>query len=552
MKNKAFVIGSIFLIVLICGCAGFGTKSPEQLSKEYASKAQAYEKKGDLVEALKHYKLVLTVDPKNTLAKKKEAALESQLKKLAEKHYRMGSKLYNRGQYGPARKEFLTALRYNPNHANAKAKLTVTSKDLGKVKRYIVHTLQADESLSTLADRYYGDYRKFHYIAEYNELEDPTKVKIGQEIKIPVIEGIPIIGDPGSIKSDSGETADKLPGDIIMVKRFVVHKVQPEESLSKLAMMYYGDYSKFDVIAKFNDIAEGGSVRVGQELKIPEVEGLPFLVEGQAAETKTAVIPKPEPATKEIPEKVEPIEDQTVNYRELGIELYNKKEYADAIVEFNKVLNVNPADKATIDYLALAYYKKGKQSFEKKAYPQAKREFESSLKYNENCSDCQDYIDKIQDRSRKNLRQDAIALYNQKKYKEAITKLEAVAQKNPNDTQVKNYLAKSHFEQGLVLFGKEDYLAARDEFKNALRYDQKCDQCEKNIEKSEATYKQVHYENGLAYFGDQKLKDAIREWESVSKLDPNYKDVNKNLTKAKTLLERLESIKRSKTEENKQ
>lgn len=552
MKNKAIIIGGLCLLFLFAGCAGFGTKSPEQLSKEYTSKAKAYEKKGDLVEALKHYKLVLTVDPKNKLAKKKEATLEPQLRKLAEKHYKIGSKYYNKGQYGPARKEFLTALRYNPNHVNAKAKLKITSKDLGQVKRYIVHTVQADESISTLAERYYGDYRKFHFIAEYNELEDATKVKVGQNIKIPVIEGIPIISDPGAITSDSGEAAEALPGEIIMVKRFIVHTVQPEESLSKLAMIYYGDFRKFDVIAKFNDIGAGGSVRVGQELKIPEVEGLPFLVEGKMEEAKTAAVPAKMPATKEVPEEIEPVEDQTVNYRELGIELYNKKEYADAIVEFNKVLNVNPTDKASIDYMALSYYKKGQRSFEKKAYSQAKREFETSLRYNENCLDCQEYIRKIQDRNRKNLHQDAIALYNQKKYKEAIAKFEAVAQKSPNDTQVNDYLAKSHFEQGLVLFGKEDYLAARDEFKHALRYDQKCDQCEKNIEKCETTYKQVHYEKGLAYFGDQKLADAIREWESVQRLDANYKDVNKNLTKAKTLLERLESIKRSKTQENKQ
>ncbi len=552
MKNKAFIIGGIFLIVLIAGCAGFGTKSPEQLSKEYTAKAKAYEKKGDLVEALKHYKLVLTVDPKNKLAQKKGATLEPQLRKLAEKHYKMGAKFYNKGQYGPARKEFLTALRYNPNHANAKAKLTVTSKDLGQVKRYIVHTVQVDESISTLAERYYGDYRKFHFIAEYNELEDATKVKVGQNIKIPVIEGIPIIADPGAIKSDSPETAEALPAEIIMVKRFIVHTVQAEESLSKLAMMYYGDYSKFDVIAKFNDIAAGGSVRVGQELKIPEVEGLPFLVKGEVAEAKTALIPEDKPASAAVPEEKEAIEDQTVNYRELGIELYNNEEYADAIVEFNKVLNVNPNDKATINYLALAYYKKGRGSFEKKAFPQAEKEFEASLQYNENCSDCQEYIEKIQNRNRANFRQDAIALYNQKKYKEAIVKFEAIAKKNPKDTQVNNFLAKSHFEQWLVLFGIEDYLAARDEFKNALQYDNKCDQCDKNIQKCEATYKQVHYEKGLAYFGDQKLADAIREWESVSTLDPNYKDVNKNLTKARTLLERLESIKRSKTQENTQ
>ena len=201
--------------------------------------------------------------------------------------------------------------------------------------------------------------------------------------------------------------------------------------------------------------------------------------------------------------------------------------------------------------MALAYFEKGRQSFEKKAYPQATKEFEASLKYNKDCSDCQEYISKIQKKNSANLRQDAIALYNQKKYKEAIVKFEAIAKKSPTDSQVNGYLAKSHFEQGLALFGKEDYLAAMDEFEISLQYDKNCDLCKKNIQKCEATYKEVHYDKGLAYFGDQKLADAIREWESVFALDPNYKDVNKNLTKAKTLLERLESINRSKTEENK-
>ena len=41
------------------------------------------------------------------------------------------------------------------------------------------------------------------------------------------------------------------------------------------------------------------------------------------------------------------------------------------------------------------------------------------------------------------------------------------------------------------------------------------------------------------------------EWEKVHELDPNYKDVKKNLAKARILNERLESIKKSKAEENK-
>ncbi|MGD2036532.1 MAG: tetratricopeptide repeat protein, partial [Desulfobacterales bacterium] len=549
MKNKAEIISVVLLLFLVVGCATDGTKSPETLAKEYTEKAQQFEEQGDLVEALKQYKLVLTVDPENQLAQQKIAAFEPQLKDLAEEHYKSGIKFYNKGEYSSARKEFLTALRYNPDHANAKAKLTATSKDLGRVKRYIVHTVQPDESISTLADRYYGDYRKFHFIAEYNELEDATQVRVGQEIKIPVIEGVPIITDPGAIKTDSGEAAEALPAEIITVKRYIIHTVQPEESLSKLAKMYYGDFSKFDVIAKFNDLLDGTSLRVGQKLKIPEVEGLPFLAEGGAEEAKMVALPKDKPLTEaQVSEKPVTVEDQAVNYLELGIELYENKEYSDAIIELNKVLSVNPDDQKALNYMALVYYDKGRQSFDNKAYSQAEKEFEASLKYNKNCPDCRDYLDKIEKMSRANLRDEAIALYNQKKFKEAIAKFESVAKNDPNDSGVREYLEKSHFQQGLILFGKEDYLAARDEFKAALQYNKNCELCQKNIQKSEDTYKEVHYEKGLAYFGDQKLAEAIQEWESVSALDPNYKDVNKNLTKAKTLYERLESIKRSKTQ----
>jgi tetratricopeptide (TPR) repeat protein len=547
------------LLILLTGCAT--TKSPETLAKEYTAKAQQYEEQGDLVEALKQYKLVLTVDPENQLAQQKKATLEPQLQKLAEEHYTNGIKFYNRGEYGSARKEFLTALRYNPEHASAKAKLTATSKDLGRVKRYIVHTVQADESISTLAQRYYGDFRKFHFIAEYNELEDATQVKVGQEIKIPVIEDVPIIADPATIQTEPGETAEPLSGEIITVKRFIIHTVRPEETLSKLAQIYYGDLTKFEVIAKFNDIFDITSVRVGQKLKIPEVEGLPFLVEGKVEETKTVSLPEDKPvAVVEAEKPEEPkivrkpvsIEDQTANYRELGVELYKNQEYSDAIIELNKVLSVNPDDQTAQQYMALAYFEKGRRSFDNKAYSQAETEFQASLKYNENCPECRDYIQKIEKNRRVSIREEAIALYNEKKFKEAIVKFETVVKNDPKDSGAREYLGKSHFQQGLILFGEEDYLAARDEFKTALEYDKNCDQCEKNIQKSEDTFKEVHYDKGLAYFGDQKLAEAIQEWESVHALDPTYKDVNKNLTKAKTLYERLESIKRSKAQENTQ
>ena len=129
MKNKAGIIGIVFLLVVAAGCAKLDTgPSDEELGKEYLTKAQEYEARGDQVEALEQYKLVLTVDPENQLAREKSSAIERNLEKLSEEHYQIGLKFYKKGQYGQARKEFLTALRYNPEHEEAKGRLTTSKK----------------------------------------------------------------------------------------------------------------------------------------------------------------------------------------------------------------------------------------------------------------------------------------------------------------------------------------------------------------------------------------------------------------------------------------
>jgi tetratricopeptide (TPR) repeat protein len=469
MKNKTGIIGIVLLLCLVAGCSTIKsiTKRSPDLAEQYTAKAQEYEAKGDLVAALENYKLVLTVEPENQLAKAKSTEIEQEVRKLAEEHYQTGLGFHKKGEYGKARKEFLTALRYNPEHVEAKDMLTRVIGEIEKVQGYILHTVQPNETLATMAGRYYGDHRKFHLIAQYNEMEDATKIRVGQEIKIPVIAGIPIIADPAAIRTETGEALESMSGDIIIVKNYVTHTVQPGESLAKLAQMYYGDHKKFGLIAKFNGVEDATVLRAGQEIKIPEVEGVPFLEKGKVQETQEAKVDEGRTVIKEMPKKEEkkeePIkehmrrEDQTANYRKLGIELFENKEYAGAINEFHKVLNVHPGDPVT-----------------------------------------------------------------------------------------REYLGKSHFQHGLLLFAKEDYLAARDEFKATLQYDKDCDKCAKNIQECEERYKDVHYGKGLSYFGNEKLADAIREWELVYALDPQYKDVDKNLKKARILLERLESIKRSK------
>jgi len=454
MKHKRGLIGVILVLALAVGCAGLGKKSSAQLAEEYTAKAKVYEAQGEMVEALEQYKLVLTVDPENQLAKEKSTVLRQELHIMAEEHYQIGLKFYNQGQYREARKEFLTALRYNPEQAEAKDKLTATKKEIEQVTRYIVHTLQPNETISTLADKYYGDYRKFHLIAEYNELEDATKVTVGQEIKIPVLEGMPIVVDRAAIKTESGEISESMPGEIITVKRYIAHSVQPGETLSKLAQMYYGDLMKYPIIAKFNNLEDGVAVRVGQELKIPEVEGLPFLAQGREAEAKVASIPPPMPAAGEEEEAKKPqkeaadkepetIEDQIGNYRELGIELFNNKEYVDAIAEFNKVLNVRPKDSLSREYLARAHFQYGLVLFGKEDYLGARDEFEASLKTDKNCDKCEINIRKSEDAYKEVHYNKGLAYFGDQKLPEAIQEWETVYELDPNYKNVNKNLTKA-------------------------------------------------------------------------------------------------------------
>jgi len=462
MKNKAVMVGFLFLFAVVAGCAQAPTKPSADLPDQYISKAQEFEARGDLVEALEQYKVALTVDPQNQLAKEKASQLESSLGELAEKHYQNGLAFHGKGEYDRARQEFLTTLRYNPDHPEAKKMLQEHVLEDQQVKGYVLHTIQPDESISMLAKKYYGDFKKFQIIAEYNQLEDATKVRGGQEIKVPVVEGIPFFAKPEDIITVSGEIPKSSLTEVVLVKKFITHTVEPGESLSKLALRYYGDYKKFPIIAQYNQLDENAGVRVGQKIRIPEVEGVPFAAKPTEEDERQTEMPVTsaaieEPQTGEKEERELAAVDQSANYRELGIEFFNEKDYPAAISEFKKVLNVNPADNTTL-----------------------------------------------------------------------------------------KYLSASHFQQGLIVFAKEDYLTARDEFEASLQYNAECEKCGEYIKKSEETYLEIHYNKGVSYFGDEKLAEAVQEWELVYNIDPEYKEVDSNLKKTRKLLERLESIKRSK------
>ncbi|MBU2498026.1 MAG: tetratricopeptide repeat protein, partial [Proteobacteria bacterium] len=243
----------------------------------------------------------------------------------------------------------------------------------------------------------------------------------------------------------------------VFIERYIVHEIKPGESLSKLAMIYYGDYRKFPVIAKYNNLSDATRVYVGQEIKVPEIEGVVFMVPEERLATK-----EEKPASEAFSDwaALEGLLEETVqqggqqgeqeavdpvaNYREHGIEFFEKEKYRDAILEFNKVLSVYPDDSVTKEYTYRAYYQIALALFEKKDYLAAREQFMASLRYKKDCQDCHAYIKQSEALYKEMHYKLGIQYYGKEQLVEAIKEWELVKELDPNYKSVEDYINRAN------------------------------------------------------------------------------------------------------------
>ncbi|MCC7038905.1 MAG: LysM peptidoglycan-binding domain-containing protein [Burkholderiales bacterium] len=80
-------------------------------------------------------------------------------------------------------------------------------KELGTV--YFRYTVQRDDSLSKLAQQYLGDRYRFHILAKYNDIANPSKLAAGQVIKIPGRQPATTPRPAAAATSDAADEAAK-------------------------------------------------------------------------------------------------------------------------------------------------------------------------------------------------------------------------------------------------------------------------------------------------------------------------------------------------------
>ena len=382
INRRILFIGLIGLFSVTIGCANLFLSQDREgvknsLLEEYLQKARTYEAKKDKVSALKQYKLALTLDPSNKEAVKNRKRIEKILRSSARAHYNKGLQQYKKGKYSIARWRFLIALRLWPDYTSAEKMLTARKRhkitrqraerqktEPQKTEKYAVHKIKTGESLSRLAKKYYGDPDKFLIIAEYNNITDATLVKVGQEIKIPGIEGV---------KSSPKKKAKKKPKKEIKSLPKKKAKEKPQAGKEKEAMEY-----------------------------------------------------------------------QIAFYRDYGSQLFKQERYEEAVAEFRKVLNTYPDDEVAINYCFRSHFQLGKAFFDNEVYMAARDHFKASLQYNEKCEECRDYLKKSELLYKKeNHYKKGMEYYGNEQLVEAIQEWELVRLMDPDYKRVEYLITKA-------------------------------------------------------------------------------------------------------------
>jgi len=95
--------------------------------------------------------------------------------------------LLQNGDESGAQRNLEEALKLDPTNDLARKLMDQIKadpqKELGTV--FFRYTVQRDDSLSKIAQQYLGDRFRFHILAKYNDITNPSKLAAGQVIKIP-------------------------------------------------------------------------------------------------------------------------------------------------------------------------------------------------------------------------------------------------------------------------------------------------------------------------------------------------------------------------------
>lgn len=201
-RPRLRLLAAAALGVMLGGCAGMTAPSEEAkttapaaaaardpLTARHRQQAEALERDGQLRRAAEEWKIVLTITPTDTRARESLRALQARIDQMVAERIDEGRKALARGVQVEARRKFLAALALDPSSRPAFDALQSDTREV----EFLSHTVRAGDTLSSLAQRYYGDRSRSEVIWETNQLPPNPRLAPGTALKIPEIPGVPFV-----------------------------------------------------------------------------------------------------------------------------------------------------------------------------------------------------------------------------------------------------------------------------------------------------------------------------------------------------------------------
>lgn len=131
------------------------------------------------------------------------------------------------------------------------------------------YKIEPGDTFSSIAIKLYDDEKKWAAIAQANPLVDPTRLKVGQVIRLPDLARA--AQEREAALREAAEKVAAAGSDGTAPSGPVTVTVQPGDTLSHIAHRVYGKARHWTVIYEANkdQLKDPGDVKVGQKLKIP-------------------------------------------------------------------------------------------------------------------------------------------------------------------------------------------------------------------------------------------------------------------------------------------
>jgi len=427
MKKSINVILMIIILSLFSGWAGpldsfgdVGHKVPEKTSEKtqrntsvfhssyYLIKAKTYKNNDELQLALFFLKIAASLSPDDMEIVGKISDLKLTIDNKSDKYFKKGEKYYNQNKFEEARKQFLTALRYNPDHKDALDYL----KNRLIPKEYINYTLEKNDSLKIISNKFYKDPELAYLIVYFNNLKSDTKPKPGEILKIPILE--PEFNQTIGDRRQDMISAKNLLGE----KRFqevvvITNKILGNDPLNK------------EAIKLKNEAFYQIGIQLGSQEKYFE-----------AIDTFKKIMPEYEGVNVAIQEAIQHELLKAEN-------LLKEKKYEESIDLAEKILGYDPSNTAANKLISTSLCEQGRDLFIRKKYDEA-------LHVLDKADPADDCAEKIRLAVKKGIKEQAEAHYIQgvkhflnEELQSAIIEWEKTLKLNPKHDKAKKNINKA-------------------------------------------------------------------------------------------------------------